>query len=96
VNEEEYLYEDEDGTYKEEVVGEEIPTDDGLVGDKPVEDKGKAVDHAQPSLLAMWYVNAVPALKGGVPLLDKGSGISKSHLRPTTEKFAFYGSLAVA
>jgi len=54
VNKEEYLYEDEDGTYKEEVVGEEIPTDDGLVGDKPVEDEGKAADRAQPSLLAMW------------------------------------------
>ena len=28
---------------------------------------------------------------GNVPLLDKGSGILKSHLRPTTENFAFFG-----
>ena len=37
------------------------------------------------------FVSGLPWFTSGVPLLDKGSGISKSHLRPTTENFAFFG-----
>ena len=66
VNKEEHLYGDEDGTYDEEVGEEEIPAGHEIVAENPVEDnpvegqvkpaenKGKAVDRAWASLLAMW------------------------------------------